>query len=451
MAKSLVSLTVDDSSFNAKLKKAADSMKQFGQQLVNAAQAQTKLNAVMKANLYAMAATAAVEVGTALYKWASGAYEAEAAQKKLNAEIQQTKLAIDNMVNDLDFDTRIAKAAGKSVDEILKIRKAAAQARLDLADQNYDRVTALGSKATAEQIAEAVKMQKEAWANMKKVMDDATINDVQRRNGTGPYRQRGGGGSSASLTTYAADSIAAQEAELARVTKAWKEATAAEREYWKLEMDSAKAVLDTMKGGGSNKLGPMGEIQSGLNIGNVLGGRLQLPQKLDLKVHIPEKDSFSKQFAESVNYMSQMTGGIGSIASGIEQMGIELPEGLRNVLGGIQGMVSILSGISSILTAISVTSSIPFFRSGGIVPHAADGWRVPGHDYADRTPVLVSSGELILNKAQQGNLASQLSGGIGNLNLTAEVDAEKIIFAVNNRGKRTGRGEMVTSKSRRHG
>lgn len=72
---------------------------------------------------------------------------------------------------------------------------------------------------------------------------------------------------------------------------------------------------------------------------------------------------------------------------------------------------------------------------------------VPGHDYSDRTPVMVSSGELILNKAQQGNLASQLEGGaLGNLRLTATISGEQIRLALNNNGRRTGRGEMITAK-----
>jgi hypothetical protein len=59
----------------------------------------------------------------------------------------------------------------------------------------------------------------------------------------------------------------------------------------------------------------------------------------------------------------------------------------------------------------------------------------------------VNSGELVLNKAQQGNLASQLSGGgLQNLHLTATVHAEQIRLALNNNGQRTGRGELVTWK-----
>lgn len=147
----------------------------------------------------------------------------------------------------------------------------------------------------------------------------------------------------------------------------------------------------------------------------------------------------------------KMTSGISSIVSGIEQLGIDIPEGLGKVIGTLQTFMTIVSGIATTVTAIaaiSMADAIIPFRRGGIVPQAAGGWRVPGHDYSDRTPVLVSSGELILNKAQQGNLASQLGGGLGNLNLSATISGEQIRLVLNNNGRRTGRGEYVTTNFR---
>ena len=93
------------------------------------------------------------------------------------------------------------------------------------------------------------------------------------------------------------------------------------------------------------------------------------------------------------------------------------------------------------------TSIIPGFARGGIIPHAATGFVVPGNDFSDRTPILASSGELILNKAQQGNLASQLTGAERSTqNGTPYVDGEKIFLGINNFLRRSGRGEIVTSR-----
>jgi hypothetical protein len=61
----------------------------------------------------------------------------------------------------------------------------------------------------------------------------------------------------------------------------------------------------------------------------------------------------------------------------------------------------------------------------------------------------VNSGEVILNRAQQGNLVSQMEGGLNNLHLEASIKGEDIRLAINNNGRRTGRGEYVQSTRRR--
>ena len=109
----------------------------------------------------------------------------------------------------------------------------------------------------------------------------------------------------------------------------------------------------------------------------------------------------------------------------------------------VAGVVGTVAGA---LMANSATNMIPFAH-GGVV-HAASGFRVPGNSYSgDLVPALLNSGETVLNQAQTGNLAAQLEdpGGLKNLRLSTEFDAEKIIITLNNNGRRTGRGELVTS------
>lgn len=60
----------------------------------------------------------------------------------------------------------------------------------------------------------------------------------------------------------------------------------------------------------------------------------------------------------------------------------------------------------------------------------------------------LNAGEIVLNKSQQNNLASQLQGsGMQGLNLTATIRGEQIRLALNNNGRRTGRGEYVQSRN----
>ena len=158
-----------------------------------------------------------------------------------------------------------------------------------------------------------------------------------------------------------------------------------------------------------------------------------------------DRDNFtgdSKQLQELVDWGGQMMGGVNSIVSGIEGLGIEIPEGLRSILGGLNSLLSIASGISTILIAISMKP----FAHGGIVPHAASGFMVPGNNFSgDVTPILANAGEVVLNKAQQGVLANQLSqpaGGDGGG--ISRVSGEQIYVVLNRYLRRSGRGELAT-------
>ena len=167
------------------------------------------------------------------------------------------------------------------------------------------------------------------------------------------------------------------------------------------------------------------------------------------------KDLNAKADTTIIEGFSAISNSISGIFSGIEALGIEIPSGLKEVLGGIQAVASILTGISalvSVITTIQGVKSTPIigeFLAGGGIAHAANGF-IGGNTFSgDQIPIMVNSGELILNKAQQGNLASQLQGGgMGNLQLEAVVRGEDLRFIINSNGRRTGRGEIVTTNFR---
>ena len=151
--------------------------------------------------------------------------------------------------------------------------------------------------------------------------------------------------------------------------------------------------------------------------------------------------------------MSGMASGMSQMVSSMEQLGIDLPAGIQQAIGAIQGVSSILTGISTTVLAIEAIAGadalIPFAR-GGIVPHAANGYFVPGNNFSgDVTPIMANAGELILNKSSQNNLASfiQEAEGRGRSgNGLARVSGEQIWIALNAYTKRTGQGEIVTWK-----
>lgn len=153
--------------------------------------------------------------------------------------------------------------------------------------------------------------------------------------------------------------------------------------------------------------------------------------------------------------IGSITSGVGNIVSNLENLGISVPDGINKILGGISSVTSILTTISTIMTAIqsiqsatAATSFIPFFANSGIVPKAADGYYVPGSRMSgDTTPVLANAGEVILNRAAQGNLVSALSGSQSNADVGQPyVSGEHLFLVINNHLRRLGRGEIATTK-----
>jgi hypothetical protein len=174
--------------------------------------------------------------------------------------------------------------------------------------------------------------------------------------------------------------------------------------------------------------------------------------KAELKKNDEEKNKKDK---DAVEVADQIYGGVSSMVSSLEQMGIELPEGLKQVVGSIGGVIGLLQSIMMIVNAIQamqeVGTFLGLFKNGGIVPHAQNGINVVGgnHYSGDVTPILANAGEVVLNRSQVSTLASQLQGGgAQNMKLEATVSGEQLRFVLNNNGRRTGRGEYVQSTRR---
>ena len=105
------------------------------------------------------------------------------AQKAVNDEIDKTKLSLQQISDDVDFDTRIAEAAGKSKKELIELRKEAAKTALALADASFDEINAkfIKGDATKEQLDAARENSKSAWGNYNKTMQDAIVYDYEER------------------------------------------------------------------------------------------------------------------------------------------------------------------------------------------------------------------------------------------------------------------------------
>ena len=183
----------------------------------------------------------------------------------------------------------------------------------------------------------------------------------------------------------------------------------------------------------------------------------------------PELTRIADTMDESAKLFSDINGGISSIVTGVEALGIEVPEGLKKILNMVQGVTTILSGISSLMlvfNAHQTTDTLSKIASvleaaakpqagaaaagaaamhrGGVV-RAATGTVVPGNYGFDAVPALLTSGETVLTRAQAGNIASQLQQGSRNAGTPqARVSGEQIYLVLTNYLKRRGQGETLT-------
>ena len=522
---------------------------------VNALQAE--FNLLAKANPYVLLATAIAAVAAGYIAWSSGAREAERAQKALNAELDNTKNALSQIDKDTDFSIGIAEASGKSWKAIHELRLEAARTKLQLADMNYDKLAASGN-ASAEQMKQAAEMQKAAWDNVMKVLNEGTIHDIQKRNGTGPFAKNGGSKKQED-TNFAVDSIMAQEKEVQRLTDAWNRASASMRDGILKDLDAAKAKLEEMRNGtkaieggelggvtvtgnkmvstnkafsesplnfdsintyisgvkdalknadlGSDLYNSLTEklndastmtavlqqaIASGVQGVDLTSAADEMKRKLlegdinedawqefidklnekieneDLKlvfdVDSKSIETVAKQQQKDAKAMAKDWQAAGTAIQAVGNAMQQIEDPAAKVLGTIAQAVATMAlsyaqaaaspavtstgwgwiafaatGVATMLSSIAAIKNATHFAQGGIVG---------GSDYTDNTPIMVSSGELILNKAQQNNLAMALEdrGGVGESQ--PYILGEQIYLGLQAYLMRSGMGEMVTSNNR---
>ena len=308
-----------------------------------------------------------------------------------------------------------------------------------------------------QQAGQSYSMQSQAYRTMNRA-EGITLRQIM--GGTGGS----GGGKNVATTKQEIEavtgSIDAQAKKVQELQKAWRAAaTDSAREDYRKQIEEAQFALDIMMGKTSGipamNYG-VGDL-AGTKGSGVYQGGFELakndsknPWKLDDKAMKALGDEIArvneKREVSLTKEIGNIAGGVSSIMGGIESLGIDLPQGMRDVVNGIQGVISILTGISSIITAIQTISTANLFKlAGGGVVRAASGF-VSGNNFSgDMVPALLNSGEVVLNRAQQGNLVSQLSDSQRTSGpQLAQVSGEQIYIAMTNYLRRSGKGELVT-------
>lgn len=119
----------------------------------------------------------------------------------------------------------------------------------------------------------------------------------------------------------------------------------------------------------------------------------------------------------------------GTVISAIANIALGFGQAVASAgsMGPWAWLAYVAAGTAALATTISTVHSLTGYAQGGIVKgNSYSGDNIYGGPYA-----MVNAGELVLTKAQQGNLASQLQeGGMRNMNLSGRIRGTDIILSV---------------------
>lgn len=179
---------------------------------------------------------------------------------------------------------------------------------------------------------------------------------------------------------------------------------------------------------------------------------------------------FSEMLQGVIDTFDFATGEMSNLTSGLEKMGVSIPASVNKAVNALEGLSQVMQVVQTVIGIVNAAiiantaaqtanaaaeAADPIFEaakfllmagfSNGGVVHAANGFVVPGTSYSgDKVPALLNSGEVVLNRAQQGNLASQLSDKAEGQSASLTLSGEQIYIVLNNYLSRSGIGKIVT-------
>lgn len=185
------------------------------------------------------------------------------------------------------------------------------------------------------------------------------------------------------------------------------------------------------------------------------------PYELPIKPVVKDAKKDMQGFQKAAGLAAQAVSSIGDAFNAIEDpsakaagmvmqaiasiaLGFATASTNANTAGTGWGWLAWLAaGAAAMATTISTIHSLTNLSEGGFIPgNSYSGDNIPGNGGT----VGLNSGELVLNRSQQNNLANALQGGPQGLDLRAVVSGEQIVLVANRSLKRRGKGELVTWK-----
>lgn len=319
-----------------------------------------------------------------------------------------------------------------------------------LNDTELDALQSLGEQAqrTGEEIAQ---------------IDKQLSRVLNKKEKSTPKTGGGGGRTNTKAPTYAEDSIAAQSALVNELRKKWSEAGEAVRNDLLVQLIAAEDKLKSMNNQAElfreNQKGKLlgGDIQT-TDLGNISiteqineaskglqGNALEALQKL-IKGGNDAQKSWANA-ASAIGSVGSALAGIddpaakvmGTIAQAIATIALTYAKSLEKTFTPWDWIAAAASGAATMVSVISTIHSATGYAEGGVVA---------GNTFSgDQIPAMLNAGEVVLNRAQTGALASQLQdNGGGNGRIVGVLRGEDIALVADRWGRRTGKGELAFFK-----
>ena len=312
-------------------------------------------------------------------------------------------------------------------------------------------------KALQTMRAEYVKRAKNIL-NPLKISEDVE-KGIASGSGGGGRTSRGGGRSS--VTTPKVDeilpagSVAALNKELSELRK--KQDLATDTAGWLAQqrvIDGITAKIKILKG----QMPDPSNVQSAANGASITGeSTFTVPTELHFDTgYMDNLVKKGKEMEKAYSLAASAVSSIGDAFASIEDpsakaagmvmqaiasiaLGFATASTNANTAGTGWGWLAWLAaGAAAMATTISTVHSLTGFENGG---------EIKGNSFSgDNIPIMANAGEVVLTRAQQGNLASQLEGAATNVHVTGEVQGTKLVLVINRALKVAGKGELVTWK-----
>lgn len=332
-----------------------------------------------------------------------------------------------------------------------------------------------------QSLAEAAKMT-EIEINNQRKMVARVLNGKQGGSGSGDTgnnnRKGGGGGGINKEITWAADSIKAQEVLVSDLRKKWNEAGSGVRDEYLAQLIEAEKKLKEMNDAEGMKrermqgrllLKPEDIIMpdtSNLNLAlnDTLDKIRDYAKKNPVIIPITTVNDDIKKLTKTARITADVVGSIGDAFNAIEDPAAKVAGTVAQAIATVAAgyatatlsaaetgnpwvwVAFAASGLAQMLTMISTIHSATGYAQGGIVK----GNSYSGDNIYGGPDAMVNAGELVLTRAQQANLASNLEGSGGGFRdgqILATIEGETIVLAAKRWKKRTGRsGENISFK-----